>query len=98
MVKNSRETWGPRVVRSLNLPQLIEVEEDDGHRPLAIVSRPHRNQRMIVIEIKEIWDIRDEWWKETSIARRYFTVITENGNKSTIFRDLYSGIWFQQRE
>ena len=98
MVQNSRETPGPGTLRPLNLPMPIAVEEDARQRPLALLpSPPKRGQRLKVASIDSLWKIDEEWWRETPIIRMYYQVITEDGRRITVFRDLVSGQWYQQR-
>ncbi len=102
MVKDSGEASGPGVVRALNLPALIEVEEDERHRPVAVktggpASGGREGRRLTVASIEETWDICDEWWRGDGIARRYYRVITEDGAGATIFRDSAGGAWYRQR-
>ena len=94
MVQNSRETPGPGTLRALNLPVSVAVEEDAQQRPLALLQR---GRRLKVASIDSLWKIDEEWWRETPITRMYYQVITEDGRRITVFRDVTSGEWYQQR-
>ena len=94
MVQNPREAASSSPIRSLNLPAPIQVEEDAHQRPLAISLR-HR--RLGVASVDDLWEIDEEWWRETPITRMYYQVVTEDGRRITVFRDLTSGEWYQQR-
>jgi hypothetical protein len=58
---------------------------------------PGGRRRLTIASIEETWDIRDEWWRGDGIARRYYRVITEDGDGATIFRDSPGGAWYRQR-
>ena len=94
MVQNSRETPGAGTLRPLNLPVPVSVEEDAHQQPLALFQR---GRRLKVASIDSLWKIDEEWWRETPIIRMYYQVITEDGRRITVFRDLASGQWYQQR-
>jgi hypothetical protein len=46
--------------------------------------------------VRNRWRIDDEWWRE-EIARRYFELELDNGSVITVFNDLVSGKWYQQK-
>ena len=94
MVQNSRETPGPGALRPLNLPVLVDVEEGAQQQPLALLQR---GRRLKVTSIDSLWKIDEEWWRETPIIRMYYQVITEDGRRITVFRDLVNGSWYRQR-
>ena len=72
----------------------MEVEEDERHRPAAITLR---RQRLKVASVEDVWEIADEWWRSTPIARVYYRVLLEDGRAVTLFRDLVDGKWYRQR-
>lgn len=47
--------------------------------------------------VDDVWEITDEWWSPNPVARRYFSVVLENGTRTTLFRDLADGGWYAQR-
>ncbi len=94
MVQNSRETPSPGTLRPLNLPAPITVEEDARHEPLALFQR---GRKLTVASIDSLWKIDEEWWREKPIVRMYYQVTTEDGRRITVFRDLVSGKWYQQK-
>ena len=98
MVQNSRETPSPSALRPLNLPVAITVQEDACHQPLSLSPAPYKQgRRLKVASIDSLWKIDEEWWREKPIVRMYYQVTTEDGRRITIFRDLVSGDWYQQR-
>ena len=101
MVQNSRETPGAGTLRPLNLPVLITVQEDACQRPLTLSKSPSqrgpRLPRLRVASIDNTWKIDEEWWREKPIVRMYYQVTTEDGRRITLFRDLTTGEWYQQR-
>jgi hypothetical protein len=48
-----------------------------------------------VAQIREIWQVDDEWWREP-ISRRYATLVLEDGLTVTLYRDLLTGKWYLQ--
>ena len=95
MVKVPREAPDASPIRPLNLPAPADVEEDEHHRPLAVTLR---GRRRVVTAIEDVWEIADEWWRPAPIARRYYVVTTQDGDRLTLFRDLVSDGWYWQRE
>ena len=93
MVQNPREATSSSLIRSLNLPALIQVEEDSQQQPLAINLQ---RRRLEVASVDDLWEIDEEWWRENPIVRRYYQVTTEDDRPMTIFRDLVSGEWYRQ--
>jgi hypothetical protein len=57
----------------------------------------HRRSLRIT-SIDDVWELADEWWRAEPIARRYYSAITETGERITIFRDLVNGSWYRQRD
>jgi hypothetical protein len=80
-------------LRALNLPRPATVEADDKGLPRRVVAR---GQWVAVEAIFDIWRIDDEWWREP-ISRRYFLVALAGGVLRTVFHDLLSGQWYEQR-
>ena len=93
MVASSRKTASSGPIRALNVPKGVEVEEDDQQKPLYI-SLGRRKLQIAAIE--DMWEVEDEWWRRTPIARRYYRVTVEDGPCVTLFRDHVSGGWYKQ--
>ena len=93
MVKNSREKAGPGPIRALNLPKLVDVQEDGRHRPVALAMD---GRKLKVTSIEDVWEIVDEWWRTAPVARRYYSLVVESGPRVTVFRDLLNGLWYRQ--
>ena len=81
------------MVTPLYLPREIEVSADNSGVPEVIVWKGRQNR---IAVISNIWRIDDDWWRE-EISRMYFEVEFRNGQVMTIFHDLVSGKWYQQR-
>ena len=94
MVKNSRKKTGPSRIRPLNRPAMVRVEEEDDHRPSMVVSHGHRST---VLSIEDVWEIVDEWWRASPVIRRYYRAVVDGDRTITIFLDLASGAWYEQR-
>ena len=94
MVKNTGEAPGAGPIRSLNLPALVRVEEDKAGRPVAFTLR---RRKLRVSAIEDMWEIAEEWWRASPVARAYYRVILEDGRSVVVFHDLVNGAWYQQR-
>ena len=94
MVKTARKKARPDSIRALNLPELVDVEEDEHRRP---VSLTFRSRRLKVVSIEDTWEVVDEWWRPNSVARRYYKVVLKDGSGLTIFRNLLRDQWYEQQ-
>ena len=82
----------PRALRPLNVPRTLRVTTGSGGRPLLLHLRGGARR---VLQILEVWQIDDEWWRER-ISRRYATLALEDGQTVTVFRDLITMGWYLQ--
>lgn len=94
MVENSREKAGAGAIHSLNQPILVQVEENEHRRPTSVELR---GRRVGVVSVADVWEIADEWWRASPIARRYYRVVVEGGATVNVFRDLVDGSWYAQQ-
>lgn len=98
MVPHSRTPIPTAQLRPLNTPGAVQVETGPEGEPRAVVlqkgKRPRR--RLCVASVRDHWRIDDEWWRRP-ISRRYYQVVLEDGACLTLFQDLLSGQWLQQR-
>ena len=78
---------------ALYVPREIEVLAHDSGEPAVVV---RNDKRARVVSVLNSWRIDDEWWCD-EISRQYFQVELKNGLVLTIFHDLVSGRWYQQR-
>jgi len=69
------------------------VEADESGEPQAVVLG---RERLAVAVVQDRWRIDDEWWRERSVSRLYFSLLLEDGRVVTIYRDLVTGRWSQQ--
>jgi len=81
------------VVTPLSLPKLVKVLTNDSDEPAAIT---RNGQQCRVAAIQNAWRIDDEWWRE-EVSRHYFQVELQNGPVITVFRDVVTGKWYEQR-
>jgi hypothetical protein len=44
----------------------------------------------------EAWRVDDEWWRQ-EVSRLYFRLELEGGIRLTVFQDLISLKWYEQR-
>ncbi|MBJ7471470.1 MAG: hypothetical protein JHD16_09215 [Solirubrobacteraceae bacterium] len=57
---------------------------------------PHTIDGATIEAVRESWLVEDRWWAPTPIRRRYWEVVTRNGQNLVLFRDLQTGEWFRQ--
>jgi len=81
------------MVTPLNVPREIHVTSDKDGYPVFVWLR---NRQRRVVRIRNVWRIDDEWWRQ-EISRRYFEMELSNGSVTTVFQDLISGNWYEQR-
>lgn len=94
MVPNTGKTAGPGPLRPLNAPVPLDVQEAPDMRPLLVTAG---RRALRVTRVTDVWEIVDEWWRDRPVARRYFSVVLEDGTHATLFRDLSDGGWYAQR-
>lgn len=94
MVPNTGKAAGPGPLRSLNAPVPLDVREAPDLRPLLVTDAKGVTR---VKRVTDVWEIVDEWWRDRPVARRYFSVVLEDGIHITLFRDLSDGGWYAQR-
>ena len=87
--------------RQLNRPRPVRVEAAEDGRPIAVWLSPRRapvraGRRHIVEAVLEIWRIDDEWWREQTVSRIYYSLLLEDGWVVTVYHDLISGRWAKQ--
>ncbi len=95
MVKTARKKTRPGSIRALNLPALLDVDEDERRRPVSVTLR---RRPLAVASVEDVWEVLDEWWRAGPVARRYYRVRLEDGTALTVFRDLPTGLWYRQRD
>jgi len=81
------------MITPLNTPREINVLINSRDEP-DVVTRNGRRTR--VSAIMNNWRIDDDWWRD-EISRQYFQVELKSGLVITIFHDLISGKWYEQR-
>lgn len=63
--------------------------------PTALIAGD-RDHRVNVAHIQDVWCIDDEWWR-APIARRYYQLVLETGALATVYHDLTTDAWHEQR-
>jgi hypothetical protein len=79
-------------LRPLNTPRPLRVRTGEGGRPLVLHLKGRARR---VLQILEIWQIDEEWWREP-ISRRYATLTLEDGRTVTVYRDQRKERWYLQ--
>ncbi len=108
MVSDPGATAGADRLRPLNRPRPVTVVTDDRAdtersdptggddlaRPIALIERG-RHRR--VERVQDNWRIDDEWWREHAISRIYYRLLLDDGTLLTVYHDLETDQWFEQR-
>jgi len=96
MVPRPGAPLGAHTLRALNVPARVTVHADNEGQPVAVHRagwpRPRR-----VARIQDCWRIDDEWWREQPISRLYFLLLLENDSRLTVYHDLMTDAWYEQR-
>jgi hypothetical protein len=83
-------------LRPLNAPSPVRVQTDAQGR-LVSLWRQGRLRPRTISAIQDRWRIDDEWWRDHRIARMYYELLLDDGALLTIYQDLTTGTWFEQR-
>jgi hypothetical protein len=78
--------------RQLYAPEQLPVKEDFKGNPIT-VGKGNRK----VTSIEDRWRIDDEWWRQEPISRMYYSVVLDNGQNLTIYKDLINNHWYKQQ-
>lgn len=93
MFEAAGETPRPLELRAVNPPKPVSVRADGCGVPLR-VRRPY-GEWLTVARICERWRVDTNWWREDEIRRMYWELELKNGERLTVFRDLYAGGWYR---
>ncbi len=94
MVTNTGEADGLRSLRFLNQPKPVQVEANPQGLPVRVLLR---RRWQPVERVRDFWRIDDEWWREQPIHRVYYEIILDGGAIATLFHDLSSDEWYEQK-
>ncbi|MBN1188634.1 MAG: hypothetical protein JXA46_02680 [Dehalococcoidales bacterium] len=93
MVQDPGKALRTDSLKPVNIPGLVEVEEDSRGLPATV--RLKRKQAVAAIEDR--WRIDDEWWRgEEAISRLYIAVIFSSGQRLVLYKDLIRDCWYRQ--
>ena len=76
MVENTGEKASAGRIRPLNGPVPVRVREDAGHAPVWVEVG---GRELMVSEVRDVWELQDEWWRSAPIFRRYYSVSLSAG-------------------
>ena len=96
MVSRSRASLGAHTLRALNVPTRVIVDVDGGGQPVA-VRRAEWPRPRAVARVQDCWRIDDEWWRERPISRLYYALLLDDDLLVTVYHDLITECWFEQR-
>ncbi len=98
MVTNTRKTSSMGgSYQPLNPPIPVQVTTTPDGNPVNVTEK--RKGRTVAFQVQhviDLWELDDEWWRRTSIRRRYFRLLIDTGRVLTVFKDLCNGKWFRQ--
>ena len=86
--------YGAKGFRPLNEPAPLAVEATPRGVPNAVL---WRGAFKPVAAIHETWRVDDEWWRPRRVSRLYFNLFLDDGRHLTVFHDLLSQEWYEQR-
>ena len=92
MVADSREALRAGTGKPVNVPALVNVEEDAAGMPSALIAK----RKQAVTSIIDRWRIDDEWWRSEPVSRFYYNVILSSGQRVTVYKDILNRKWFRQ--
>lgn len=69
---------------------------DAAEQPVA-VRRAAWPKPRAVIRVQDCWRIDDEWWREHPISRLYFVLLLDGDTLLTVYHDLTTDSWYEQR-
>ena len=83
-------------LRPLNAPSPLRVQTDaEGH--IISLWRHGRLTPRTIAAVQDRWRIDDEWWRDHAVSRLYFALILDDGTHLTVYHDLLTDAWFEQR-
>jgi hypothetical protein len=83
-------------LRPLNAPSPLRVQVDEHGRIVSLWRQGRLTPRTIAA-IQDHWRIDDEWWREHAISRMYYELVLDDGTFLTMYHDLQTDAWFEQR-
>ena len=83
-------------LRPLNAPVPLRVQIDERGRIVSLWRHGRLTPRRIAA-IQDRWRLDDEWWREHPVARMYYAVVLDDGTLLTVYHDLATDAWFEQR-
>ena len=92
MVENTGKTLRAHSYRQVNVPEPVEVEEDNSAYPQAVKTP----RRQAVTAIYDNWRIDDEWWRQEPVSRRYYEVQLASGERLVLYKDIAKDRWYRQ--
>ena len=92
MVEDTGKTLRTGTYQPVNVPEEIQVEEDDSGFPVAV----REKRRQVVVAVEDRWRIDDEWWRSEPVTRFYYVVRLASGQRVVLYKDLLTGGWYRQ--
>jgi hypothetical protein len=83
-------------LRPLNAPSPLRVQVDTQGRIVSLWRQGRLTPRTIAA-VQDRWRIDDEWWREHAVSRVYYALVLDDGTLLTVYHDLVTDAWFEQR-
>lgn len=96
MVSHSGASLGAHTLRALNVPTRLTVQIDAEGLPVTVRRADWPGPRAVA-RVQDCWRIDDEWWRDQPISRLYFVLLLDADSLLTIYHDLITDAWFEQR-
>ena len=81
-------------MRTLNVPQPVQVRASDAGAPREVLVRGSWRR---CARVEEVWRIEEGWWRPKPVRRTYFRLALEDGPLLTVYLDDNEGGWWSQR-
>ncbi len=92
MVQNPGKTPRSDTVKSVNLPELVRVQESPDGIPVALKT----TRRQSIVAVENRWRIDDEWWRSEPVSRLYYSVRLASGQQMVLYKNLADNCWYRQ--
>ena len=96
MVEDTGKALGAHALRPLGAPHRVTVVAGQHGKPETLLRQGWAAPRR-ALAVEACWRIDDEWWRERPIARLYFRLRLEDDLMLTVYHDLITDAWFEQR-
>jgi hypothetical protein len=95
MVSHTGESLPLSRIRRVSQPREVRVKADEMGGPQALLLAGRWTE---VKCLRRPWRIDQHWWTEAPVSRMYYQLAPKkDGPPVTVYRDLLTGAWHEQR-